>query len=53
MEESSLRGISQIGRRAYGTVMSLEQAASQKVQQVNNQEMQKIKSEERVGDEMW
>ena len=52
-EGSSLRGLSRIGRRAYGTVVSLVRAASQKAQQVHNQEVQKVESEELVGDEMW
>ena len=50
---SSLRGISRIGRRNYETVVSLIKAASQKAQQVHNQEVQKIKSEELVRDEIW
>ena len=52
-EGSSLRGLSRIGKRAYGTVVSLVRAASQKAQQVHNQEVQKIESEELVRDEMW
>ena len=52
-EGSSLRGIGRISRRAYGTVISLVRAASQKAEQVHNQEVQKVESEELVGDEMW
>ncbi len=52
-EGSSLRGISRIGQRAYGTVASLVRGASQKAQQVHNQEVQKVESEELVADEMW
>ena len=52
-EGSSLRGISRISQRAYGTVVSLVKAASQKAQQIHNQEVQKVKSEELVADEMW
>ena len=52
-EGSSLRGISRIGRRAYGTVVSLVRNASQKAQQVHNHEVQKVESEELVADEMW
>lgn len=35
-EGSSLRGISRIGKRAYGTVVNLVRAASQKAQRVHN-----------------
>ena len=52
-EGSSLRGISRIGRRAYGTVVSLVRDASQKAQQVHNHEVQQVESEELVADEMW
>ena len=52
-EGSSLRGVSRIGQRAYGTVVSIVRAASQKAQQVHNQEVQKVESEELVADEMW
>ena len=52
-EGSSLRGISRIGRRAYGTVVRLVRDASQKAQQVHNHEVQKVESEELVADEMW
>ncbi len=52
-EGSSLRGVSRIGQRAYGTVVSIVRAASQKAQQVHNQEVKKVESEELVADEMW
>ena len=52
-EGSSLRGISRMGHRAYGTVVSLVRAASHKAQQVHNQEVQTVESEEIVADEMW
>ena len=52
-EGSSLRGISRIGKRAYGTVVSLVRAASQKAQLVHNEEVQDVECEEIVADEMW
>ena len=52
-EGSSLRGISRMGHRAYGTVVSLVRAASHKAQQVHNQEVQAVESEEIAADEMW
>lgn len=52
-EGSSLRGISRISQRAYGTVVSLVQQASQKAQMVHNQEVQAIDTEEVQADEMW
>ena len=52
-EGSSLRGISRIGRRAYGTVVSLVRDASQKAQQIHNHQLQKVESKELVADEMW
>ena len=39
-EGSSLRGISRISGRAYGTVVSLVRDASQKAQMIQNQEVQ-------------
>ncbi len=52
-EGSSLRGISRITQRAYGTVVSLVRAASQKAQIVHNAKVQKIKTKEVIGNEMW
>jgi hypothetical protein len=52
-EGSSLRGISRISGRAYGTVVSLIRDASQKAQMIHNQEVQKITTEEVSADEMW
>ena len=52
-EGSSLQGISRISGRAYGTVVSLVREASQKAQMMHNQEVQKIDTEEIIGDEMW
>lgn len=52
-EGSSLRGLSRIGKRAYGTVVSLVRAASQKAQLVHNEEVQDVECEAIVADEMW
>lgn len=52
-EGSSLRGLSRIGKRAYGTVVSLVRAASQKAQLVHNEAVQDVECEEIVADEMW
>jgi transposase-like protein len=52
-EGSSLRGISRIGKRAYGTVVNLVRAASQKAQRVHNEAVQDVECEEIVADELW
>lgn len=52
-EGSSLRGISRIVQRAYGTVVSLVRAASQKAQIVHNAKVQQIETDEVIADEMW
>ena len=52
-EGSSLRGISRISGRAYGTVVSLIQGASQKALMMHNQEVKQIETEEVIADEMW
>ena len=52
-EGSSLRGISRIVQRAYGTVVSLVRAASQKAQIVHNARVQQIETDEVIADEMW
>ena len=52
-EGGSLRGISRIGQRAYGTVVSLVRAASHKAQLVHNGQMQKVDCEKILSDEMW
>lgn len=49
-EGSSLRGISRISGRAYGTVVSLVRDASQKAQMMHNQEVQQIDTEEVLAD---
>ena len=52
-EGSSLRGVSRVSRRAYGTVVSLLRAASEKSQLVHNQSVQAVETEAIVADEMW
>lgn len=52
-EGSSLRGIARIGKRSYGTIVSVVRAASQKAQMVHNQEVQDIRCDEVAADEMW
>lgn len=52
-EGSSLRGISRIGKRAYGTVVDIVRAASYKAQLVHNEEVQDIECAQITGDEMW
>ena len=52
-EGSSLRGVSRIGKRAYGTVVSLVRAASHKAQLVHNERVQKVNCEKILSDEMW
>ena len=50
---SSLRGVSRISGRAYGTVVSLVRAANQKAQMIHSAEVQEIETEQVSGDEMW
>ncbi len=53
-EGSSLRGISRITQRAYGTVVSLVKADErQKAQIVHNAKVQKVETDEVSADEMW
>ena len=52
-EGSSLRGVARTSKRAYGTVVSLINAASQKAQLVHNQEVQEVDTNQIVADEMW
>ena len=49
-EGSSLRGISRIVQRSYGTVVSLVRAASQKAQIVHNARVQQIETDEVIAD---
>ena len=52
-EGSSLRGVSRISGRAYGTVVSLIRDASQKAQMVHNAEVKQVETQEIIADEMW
>ena len=52
-EGSSLRGLSRIGKRADGTVVSLVNAASHKAQQVHNEDVKDVDCDAIAGDEMW
>jgi transposase-like protein len=52
-EGTSLRGVSRVSHRAYGTVVSLLRAASEKSQLVHNQAIQAGDTDEIVADEMW
>ena len=52
-EGSSLQGLSRISKRAYGTVVSLVNAASQRAQKVHNEEVRAVECDAIVGDEMW
>lgn len=51
-EGSSLRGLSRIGKRAYGTVVSLASVASQKSQLVHNEKVKEVDCDEIISDEM-
>jgi transposase-like protein len=53
MEGSSLRGITRIVGRAYGTVVSLVREASARAMMIHNREVEEIETEEIAGDEMW
>ncbi len=53
MESSSLRGISRIVGRAYGTVVSLVRDTSARAMMIHNKEVEKIETEEIAGDKMW
>lgn len=52
-EGSSLRGVSRTSGLAYGTVVSLVRAASQKGQLVHNAHVQQLKTDQLSGDEFW
>lgn len=52
-EGSSLRGVSRISQRAYGTVSSIIRQASQKAQMVHNQEVQAVDTDAVAADELW
>ena len=52
-EGSSLRGISRIGKRAYGTVVNIVRKASYKSQLVHNEEVKDVECHQITADEMW
>lgn len=52
-EGSSLRGVSRISQRAYGTVTSIIRQASQKAQMLHNQELQQVETEAIAASEFW
>ena len=52
-EGSSLRGISRIGKRAYGTVVDIVRKASYKAQLVHNEEVKDVECGQITADEMW
>ena len=52
-EGSSLHGVARSSKRAYGTVVSLINAASHKAQLVHNLEVQTVDTTQVVADEMW
>lgn len=52
-EGSSLRGISRIGKRAYGTVVDIVRKASYKSQLVHNEEVKDVECRQITADEMW
>lgn len=52
-EGSSLRGISRIGKRAYGTVVNIVRTASYKAQLVHNEEVKDVECNQVIADEMW
>ncbi len=52
-EGSSLRGVARVSKRAYGTVVSIINAASHKAQLVHNLEVREVDTTQIVADEMW
>lgn len=52
-EGSSLRGISRLGKRAYGTVVDIVRKASYKGQLVHNEKVKDVKCAQITADEMW
>ena len=52
-EGTSQRGVARVSHRAYGTVVSILRATSQKAQMVHNQAIQSVDTQEIVADEMW
>ena len=52
-EGSSLRGITRIGKRAYGTIVDIVRSASYKAQLIHNEEVKDVECDQVTGDEMW
>lgn len=52
-EGSSLRGVARISGRAYGTIVSLVRAASQKAQMIHNALVEQVKTIGITADELW
>jgi len=52
-EGTSQRGVARVSHRAYGTVVNLLQAASEKAQLIHNQPLQAVDTEKIVADELW
>ena len=52
-EGSSLRGAARISGRAYGTVVNLVRAASQKAQIIHNALVQRVETTGITADELW
>ena len=52
-EGSRLRGISRIGKRAYGTVVDIVRVASYKAQLGHNEEVQDVECAQMTADEIW
>ena len=52
-EGSSLRGISRIGKRAYGTIVDIVRSASYKAQLIHNEEVKDVECDQVTGDEIW
>lgn len=52
-EGSSLRGISQLGKRAYGTVVAIVRKTSYNAQLVHNEEVKDVECAQVTGDKMW
>ena len=52
-EGSSLRGISRMGKRAYGTVVDIVRKAGYKSQLVHNEEVKDVECAQITADEMW
>lgn len=52
-EDSSLRGVSRINKRAYNTMVSIIHDASYRAQLVHNEEVKEVETDEIIADEMW